>query len=112
MRASAATERPGLAEESFLRGLDARTKLALALLASFGLMLPMPALVVFAIAYLAFIGAAGIGAHAWAQVRRVRWLLAVLFILDWILIDPELAVTVTLRLALLAYCQNGRHNSN
>ncbi len=90
-----------LAEDSFLRAVDPRTKLAIALLASFALMLELPGLAIFSLAFATLIGLAGIGPYAWAQIRRIRWLLIILFALDWFLVSPRTAVEVTLRLALL-----------
>jgi len=92
---------PPVAEDSFLRAIDPRTKLAIALLASFALMLELPALAIFSLAFAALIGFARIAPYAWAQIRRIRWLLVILFALDWFLVSPRAAIEVTLRLALL-----------
>jgi energy-coupling factor transport system permease protein len=36
------------------------------------------------------------------QVWRLKWVLSVLFVVDWLLVGPDLAITITLRLILLA----------
>jgi energy-coupling factor transport system permease protein len=91
-----------LAEHSFLRGADPRTKLALSAAASLAVMLPLAQLAAFFACYLALVAAAGLVFHALAQLRRLAFLLAALFILDWLLIGLDLAVLITLRLALLS----------
>lgn len=89
-------------ETSYLRHVDTRTKLALALLVSFAIMLPTQGLLVFSLAYTALIASAGLARRAWRQLHRVRWLLLIAFAADWLLVDLELAFTVTLRLALMS----------
>jgi energy-coupling factor transport system permease protein len=101
MIASAAQQPSALAAGSFLRRVDPRAKLGLALVVSFALMLRLPALLVFALAYAALVWAAGIAPHVWRQIHRIRWLLVVVFAIDWLLVGPVLAVEVTLRLAML-----------
>lgn len=91
----------GLVEESFLRRTDPRTKVLLALLVSGAVMLPLAPLAAFATAFGVLVAVAGLGARAWAALWRIRWLLLVLFALDWAFVGPELAVLVTLRLVLL-----------
>ena len=91
----------GVVEDSFLRRLDARTKLALALLVSAAVMLPLAPLAAFAAGFGVFVLAAGVGSRVWSPLWRIRWLLLVLFALDWAFVGPQLAVVVTLRLALL-----------
>jgi energy-coupling factor transporter transmembrane protein EcfT len=101
MIARAAPRPSPLVEGSFLRRVDPRAKLALALLVSFALMLRLPALLLFALAYALLVYAGGIAPQVRTQIRRVRWLLVLVFAVDWWLVGPVLAVEVTLRLAML-----------
>jgi energy-coupling factor transporter transmembrane protein EcfT len=91
-----------LVEDSPLRGLDPRAKIWLGLCASLMVMLPLERLVVFILLYLAFLGWARLLPVTARQIWRLKWILLVLFVLDTLLIDLELAVTVTLRIAMLA----------
>lgn len=91
----------GVVEDSFLRRLDPRTRIALALLVSVAVMLPLAPLAAFTAAYLGFIAAAGVGARVWEPVWRIRRLLLLLFVVDFLFVGLELAVVVTLRLGLL-----------
>jgi len=90
-----------VAARSFLRTVDPRTKLVLTLLASAALMLPLPSLAIFVSLYGLALLLAGIGPHAARSIVRIRWLLVLLFVVDWMFVGVELAVVVTLRLALL-----------
>jgi biotin transport system permease protein len=89
-------------ETSPLRGLDPRTKLVMALCASLMVMLPLDRLLIFMAFYVIFITWAHLLPSAGRQIWKLKWVLLVLFVMDIILIDLELAVTVTLRLILLA----------
>jgi biotin transport system permease protein len=91
-----------LVEDSPLRGLDPRAKIWLGLCASLMVMLPLERLVVFILLYLAFLGWARLLPVTARQIWRLKWILLVLFVLDTLLINLELAVTVTLRIAMLA----------
>lgn len=91
----------GVVEASFLRRTDPRTKLALALLVSAAVMLPLAPLALFAAGFGVFVLAAGLGSRVRSPLWRIRWLLLVLFAVDWAFVGPELAVVVTLRLVLL-----------
>jgi energy-coupling factor transporter transmembrane protein EcfT len=93
--------RVGVVEDSFLRRTDPRTRIALALLVSVAVMLPLAPLAAFAAVYVAFVVAAGVGAQAWEPVWRIRRLLLLLFVVDWLFVGLDLAVVVTLRLGLL-----------
>jgi biotin transport system permease protein len=92
----------GLVQDSPLRRLDPRLKLAMGLCASLAVMLPLERLLVFMIAYGLFLVWARLWRPALRQVWRMKWILLLLFVLDVILVDLELAVIITLRLALLA----------
>lgn len=93
---------PALVEESPLCGLDPRAKLALSLSASLMVMLPIGRLSIFLVLYGLLIAWAKLLPTMARQVWRMRWILLFLFALDWWLIDLNLAILVSLRLALLA----------
>jgi energy-coupling factor transport system permease protein len=91
-----------LVETSPLRRADPRVKLALSLCASLAVMLPLERLAAFMVVYGAFLLWARLLPGAARQVWRLRWLLLLLFLMDWLLIDLYLAAVVALRLILLA----------
>lgn len=91
----------GMVEDSLLRRMDPRTRIVLALLVSVAVMLPLAPLAAFTAAYLACVAAAGVGARVREPLWRIRWLLLLLFVVDWLFVGLELAVVVTLRLGLL-----------
>lgn len=90
-----------LPETSYLRSFDPRAKLALALSASFAVMLPLPTLCIFFLGMGTILVTAGIAGRAVREAMRLRWLLLLLFLLDWAFVGIELAVAVTLRIVLL-----------
>lgn len=90
-----------IVEHSSLRPVDARVKLALSLALSFAVMLPIERLIPFAAAALAMLASVGLLPRFGREVYRLRWLLVVLFVVDWIFVSVELAVAVTVRLCLL-----------
>ena len=91
-----------LREHSPLRGVDPRTKLALSLCASLAVMLTREKLVVFMLAYALVLLWARLLPDAARQIWRLKWVLTLLFVVDWIFVSLDLAVIVTLRLVLLA----------
>jgi energy-coupling factor transport system permease protein len=91
-----------LVETSPLRRADPRTKLALSLCASLAVMLPLEKLVAFMGLYVALLAWARLLPEAARQVWRLKWVLLVLFIVDWIFVSLDLAAIITLRLILLA----------
>jgi energy-coupling factor transporter transmembrane protein EcfT len=91
-----------LAENSPLRGVDPRTKLAVSLCASLAVMLPLERLAIFAVIYLLFIGWARLLPEAARQAWKLKWILGVLFLVDWLVVSFDLALVVTLRLILMA----------
>lgn len=91
-----------LVEDSPLRTYDPRTKIFLAIGASLAVMLPLDRLVVFLVVYFLLFAWARLLPQVIEQIWRIRWVLLVLFILDWWIISLELALIVTLRLMLLA----------
>jgi energy-coupling factor transporter transmembrane protein EcfT len=93
---------PALVEASPLRRADPRTKLALSLCASLAVMLPLERLAAFMGVYAALLLWARLLPEAARQVWRLKWVLLVLFLVDWLVVGPDLAAVVTLRLILLA----------
>jgi energy-coupling factor transport system permease protein len=93
---------PGRVEGSPLRRADPRTKLALSTCASLAVMLPLERLAMFMGLYLLVMLWARLLPAAAQQVWRLRWLLVMLFIVDWLLVGLDLAVIVTLRVIMLA----------
>jgi energy-coupling factor transporter transmembrane protein EcfT len=99
---SGRTRTLALVEASPLRRADPRTKLALSLCASLAVMLPLENLAIFMVLYTLLLLWARLLPEAARQVWRLKWVLLVLFVVDWLLVDLELATVVTLRLVLLA----------
>lgn len=93
---------PAIVEESPLRRVDPRAKLALGLCASLGVMLSLQRLLLFLGFALLFLAWARLLPAAARQVWRLKWVLLFLFIGDWLLVGLDLAILITLRLALLA----------
>ncbi len=91
-----------LVEDSPLRQLDPRTKLMIAICASLMVMLPLNRLVIFAGIYICFLICARLLPATLRQIWRIKWVLLILFVLDFWLINLELATTVALRLIMLA----------
>lgn len=89
-------------EHSPLRSLDPRTKLVISLCASLLIMLPLGRLALAMIFYAVLVAWAKLGSPAARQVWRLRWVLLLLFGIDWWLIGLVHAVEVLLRLVLLA----------
>lgn len=94
-------KRLAIAEGSFLRGVDPRTKIALSLAMSGAVALPLPSLAVVAACFTGLLLAAGVARSAGAQLWRGRLWFAALFVLDWLFVGIGFAVLITLRLALL-----------
>ncbi|MEJ2208604.1 MAG: energy-coupling factor transporter transmembrane component T [Anaerolineae bacterium] len=91
-----------LVEHSPLRRADPRTKLALSLCASLAVMLSLEKLAAFMGLYVILLLWARLLPEAARQVWRLKWVLLVLFVVDWLFVSPDLAVIITLRLTLLA----------
>jgi energy-coupling factor transporter transmembrane protein EcfT len=91
-----------LVETSPLRRADPRTKLALSLCASLAVMLSLEKLVAFMLFYALLLAWARLLPQAARQVWRLKWVLIVLFVVDWIFVSLDLALIITLRLILLA----------
>jgi energy-coupling factor transport system permease protein len=91
-----------LVERSPLRHADPRTKLALSMCASLAVMLSLEKLVAFMGLYILLLFWARLLPEAARQVWRLKWVLLVLFVVDWIFVSLDLAVIIVLRLSLLA----------
>ena len=91
-----------LVEASPLRRFDARAKLAVSLCASLAVMSPWSHLAVFIVVFAVFLAWARLLPHAARQVWRLKWVLLLLFVFDWLLIGLDLALTISLRLVVLA----------
>lgn len=99
---SGRTRNLALVEASPLRQADPRTKLALSLCASLAVMLTLEKLVTFMLFYAILLTWARLLPQAARQVWRLKWVLVVLFVVDWIFVSLDLALIITLRLILLA----------
>lgn len=91
-----------VAEGSFLRRADPRTKIALSFAASAAVALPLTSLAFFGVCFAGLLAAAGLARQAAAQLWGARLWFAVLFVLDWLFVGIDFAVLITLRLALLS----------
>ena len=91
-----------LVEDSPLRQADPRTKLVLSLCASLAVMLPLKQLGAFMTAYVALLLWARLLPEAARQAWRLRWVLLILFVVDWVVVSLDLAMIISLRLVLLA----------
>lgn len=94
--------RTALAVASPLRRADPRTKLLLSLAASLAVMLSVQKIALVLLIYATLLVWARLWRPAAWQIWRLKWVLIVLFALDWWLVDLDLAVVVSLRLILLA----------
>jgi energy-coupling factor transporter transmembrane protein EcfT len=91
-----------LVASSPLRLADPRMKLALSLCLSLSVMLPLQRLAVAVVFYALLLLWARLLPAAVRRVWQLKWVLLVLFLVDWFLISTELAVAVTLRIVLLS----------
>ena len=87
--------------ESPLRRVDPRVKLEICLLVALAVMLPLERLAVFWLLFAASMIAARLAVEMLYQIRRIVWILAILFVLDWISVSPSFAVLITLRFTLV-----------
>ncbi len=99
---SSRTRKLALVETSPLRGADPRTKLALSLCASLAVMLSLEKLTAFMALYALLLLWSRLLPEALRQVWRLKWVLIVLFVADWLFVSLDLAAIITLRLILLA----------
>ena len=91
-----------LSADSPLRRFDPRAKLALSLAVSLAVMFPMYKLLVVALALLLLLMWSRLLRHAAEVIWRMKWVLILLFLGDWLLVSLDLAVAVVFRLILLA----------
>ncbi len=91
-----------LVEHSYLRRVDARTKLVLSLAVSMVVALPLTSVALFVAAYGALVVTAGLTAPALRTVHRLRLVLGLLFLFDWYWAGVPFAVLITLRLVVLS----------
>lgn len=91
-----------LVEESPLRQVDPRTKLFVSIAVSLVVMMPLERLAIFIGAYVIFLLWARLLPSAAHQLWSIKWVLIILFALDWWLIGLLHAITICARLTLLA----------
>jgi hypothetical protein len=84
-----------------LRQVDPRVKLAVSILVALAVMLPLGRLAVFWLVFAALMFPARLAGEMFYQIRRIAWVLVVLFLLDWLTIGFEFAVLITLRFSLV-----------
>ena len=90
-----------LVPESPLRAVDPRVKLEMSILVALAVMLPLTRLVAVWLAFMALMFPARLVGEVWYQIRRIVWILAVLFILDWLAVGLEFALLITFRFSLV-----------
>ncbi len=90
-----------LVEDSPLRQVDPRVKLELGVLAALAVMLPLERLAIFWVVFALMMFLVRLAGEMWRQIWRITWLLIALFVLDWLIVGPELAVLITLRFSLV-----------
>ncbi len=87
--------------ESPLRRADPRVKLLICTLVALSVMLPLERLAVFWVLFAAGMFAARLARELLYQVRRIVWILVILFIIDTVFVDLPFAVLITLRFVLV-----------
>jgi len=90
-----------LVEGSPLRRVDPRSKLFISTAISLVVMMPLERLAIFIVFYVLFLLWARLLPPAARQVWRIKWVLIILFALDWWLIGLAHAITIFARLILL-----------
>jgi len=90
-----------LIESSPLRGADPRTKLFISVAISLVVMMPLERLALFMGIYAIFLIWARLLIPAARQLWRMKWILLILFAIDWWLIDFNHAVLISSRIVLL-----------
>ncbi len=91
-----------LLADSPIRSLDPRAKLWMCVCASVAVMTPIDRLAIFFGFYAVFAFWAGLIKPMAKQIWRLKWILFFLFVIDWWLVNLELATIIILRLSLLA----------
>lgn len=102
MKGAGSQGRTVLVHESPLRPADPRVKLAVSLIVSLAVMLPLNTLLVAIGLYFIFLGWARLLPAAGRLLWRLKWVLLILFVVDWWLVSLELACLVSLRIMLLS----------
>ncbi len=92
---------PQFVSASPLRRVDPRVKLELSLLIALAVMLPLERLALFWLGCAALTIPLRLAPAMAYQVRRILWLLVLLFVIDWIGVGFEFAVLITLRSTLV-----------
>ncbi len=87
--------------DSPLRQIDPRAKLALCLLIALSVMLPLERLAIFGVLFTLGMIAARLTQEMLYQIRRIAWILAILFVIDWVAISLAFALLITLRFTLV-----------
>jgi energy-coupling factor transporter transmembrane protein EcfT len=90
-----------LVEDSPLRKADPRTKLFMSVAISLVVMMSMDRLLIFLGIYSMFLLWARLLVPALGQIWRLKWVLLILFALDWWLISLDHAALICVRLVLL-----------
>jgi energy-coupling factor transport system permease protein len=90
-----------LVQESPLRSVDPRVKLALSILVAVAVMLPLEKLIVFWLLFVIFMFAVSLAGEMLEQMRRVAWIVAALFLIDAIFVDLRFAILITFRFTLV-----------
>jgi energy-coupling factor transport system permease protein len=93
---------PMLIQHSPLRKVDPRAKLVLSIICSLAVMMPIERLLVFMVLFTLLLIASHLIIPVARQIWRLKYLLFILFIVDAIVVDLNLAITVTIRILLLA----------
>ena len=91
-----------LCEDSPLRRFDPRSKLFLCLAGTASVMLPVNRLIICFVLLLALLLWSKLLKRFMRQIYRMKWVLIGLFVIDWLVVNIQLAEEVTLRLILLA----------
>jgi len=90
-----------IVRESPLRQVDPRVKLEISLLVTLAIMLPLERLAIFWLAFGVLMLPARLATEMLYQMRRIAWILVVLFVLDWLSVNLEFALLITLRFTLV-----------
>ena len=90
-----------LVKDSPLRRLDPRTKIFLCLCLSLTVMLPLYKVIAAFCVFAAIIVYSGLLKQTLEQIYRILWILVILFVVDWLVVSPELAVIIIFRLTLM-----------
>lgn len=102
MRGRGRERRFVLVAESPLRRADPRAKLVLSLVLSLAVMLSLGKLLAVIAIYVVFLAWARLLPMAGRLLWRLKWVLLILFAVDWWLVSLELACLVSLRVMLLS----------